>query len=67
MMGHFESFSEFIQMGKHGYYVWLSYGIGLLVIIYNVLSIYLEEQLYFKDAKRRLKRQEREHSKKKSV
>jgi heme exporter protein D len=67
MMGHFESFSEFIQMGKHGYYVWLSYGIGLLVIIYNVLSVYLEEQLYFKDAKRRLKRQEREQSEKKSV
>jgi heme exporter protein D len=67
MMGHFESFSEFIQMGKHGYYVWLSYGIGLLVIVYNILSVYLEERLYFKDAKRRLKRQEREQSEKKSV
>lgn len=26
----FESFSAFLQMGKHGFYVWLSYGVGLL-------------------------------------
>ncbi len=67
MMGYFESFSEFIQMGKHGLYVWLSYGIGLLIIIYNVLSVYLDERQFFKDAKRRLKRQDRELSEKKSV
>lgn len=67
MMGHFESFAEFIQMGKHGYYVWLSYGISLLVIIYNILSVYLDERWYFKDAKRRLKRQDREKSEKKAV
>ncbi|WP_068750299.1 heme exporter protein CcmD, partial [Oleiphilus sp. HI0123] len=26
----FDSFSEFLNMGGHGLYVWLCYGIGLL-------------------------------------
>ncbi|MBD1389832.1 heme exporter protein CcmD [Neiella sp. HB171785] len=25
----FDSFAAFLQMGKHGFYVWLSYGVGL--------------------------------------
>jgi heme exporter protein D len=31
----FESFSEFLAMGHHGLYVWLAYGIALVVIIGN--------------------------------
>lgn len=34
----FESFSDFINMGGHGLYVWLSYGLGLLTI---ALCLYL--------------------------
>ncbi len=33
----FESFSDFINMGGHGLYVWLSYGLGLVVILVSVL------------------------------
>lgn len=29
----FESFAEFIAMGKHGFYVWLAYGATLSVIM----------------------------------
>ena len=29
----FDSFSEFLNMGGHGLYVWLCYGIGLLVFL----------------------------------
>jgi heme exporter protein D len=29
----FESFSDFIQMGKHGLYVWSTYGFSLVVIL----------------------------------
>ncbi|QEH44219.1 heme exporter protein CcmD [Aggregatibacter actinomycetemcomitans] len=28
----FQSWSEFINMGGYGFYVWLSYGLSLLVI-----------------------------------
>jgi heme exporter protein D len=56
-MGHFETFSEFIQMGKHGLYVWLSYGISLIVIVYNIVADYIERQQFFREAKRRLKRE----------
>ncbi|QGX41396.1 heme exporter protein CcmD [Permianibacter aggregans] len=27
------SFSEFLNMGGHGFYVWLSYGVGLVVTV----------------------------------
>ncbi len=56
-MGYFETFSEFIQMGKHGLYVWLSYGISLIVIVYNIVADYIERQQFFREAKRRLKRE----------
>jgi heme exporter protein D len=56
-MGSFETFSDFIQMGKHGLYVWLSYGISLVVILYNILSVYLDKRQFFREAKRRLKRE----------
>ena len=35
---HFDSVNSLIHMDGHGLYVWSSYGIGLLVIAYNVLS-----------------------------
>ncbi len=34
----FDSISEFIAMGRHGYYVWLAYGLTALVIAANVLQ-----------------------------
>ncbi len=59
MMGYFASFTEFLQMGKHGLYVWLSYGSGLLVIVYNIWSAYWDRRQFFNEAKRRLKREKR--------
>ena len=29
----FESFSEFVAMGKHGFYVWLVYGVSLATLL----------------------------------
>ena len=34
----FNSFSEFLSMGGHGLYVWLSYALGLIVILANLVS-----------------------------
>ncbi len=59
MIGHFDTFADFLQMGKHGLYVWLSYGLSLIVFLYNILANSLERRQFFKDAKRRLKREKR--------
>lgn len=29
---------EFLYMGGYGYYVWSAYGLGLLVLVLNVIS-----------------------------
>lgn len=34
----FESFSDFLAMGKHGLYVWSAYGICFTVLAINVLA-----------------------------
>ena len=35
---HFENWSDFLTMDGHGLYVWSAYAIGLLVVLYNVVS-----------------------------
>ena len=46
----FDSWREFFAMGGHGFYVWLSYGLSLAVVLGNVLLTrssrrrYLQEQ-----------------------
>lgn len=43
----FESFNEFIDMGGYGPFVWAVYGIGIAVLLYNViLPILLERRLF---------------------
>jgi heme exporter protein D len=29
----FDSFSEFLQMGRHGFYVWSTYGISTIILL----------------------------------
>jgi len=57
-MGYFASFADFLQMGKHGLYVWLSYGIFLTIIIYNSVTVIINKRLFFKNAKRQLRREQ---------
>ncbi|MET4695472.1 heme exporter protein CcmD [Endozoicomonas lisbonensis] len=40
----FDSVSSLIDMGGHGVYVWTAYGIGLLVILYNIGVPLLRQQ-----------------------
>ena len=56
-MGQFASFTDFLEMGKHGLYVWLSYGIALVIILYNVVAVILNKRRFFNEAKRRLRRE----------
>jgi heme exporter protein D len=50
--------AAFLQMGTHGLYVWLSYGIALVIFIYNIFSAYWLKRQYFINAKRRLRREQ---------
>jgi len=34
----FDSFSDFLAMGRHGLYVWLCYGIFFVVLVANILA-----------------------------
>ena len=38
MNSEFNSFAEFLAMGSHGFYVWLAYGVGLLVFLFLLLE-----------------------------
>ena len=35
---YFSSFASLLNMEGHGIYVWTAYGIGLLIIAYNIIS-----------------------------
>lgn len=54
----FESFAEFLNMGGHGLYVWLSYGLGLLVVLLNLILPHLQSKSVQRDLSRRLRREE---------
>ncbi|WP_300522193.1 heme exporter protein CcmD [Alcanivorax sp.] len=51
----FDSFADFLAMGKHGFYVWSAYGVSALLIIANMaLAIRAQGQV-----RQRLVRQQR--------
>ena len=53
----FDSLEAFFAMGKHGFYVWLSYGVGFAVILINILLARRQRNRAF-DQVRRLVRLE---------
>lgn len=55
----FNSLAEFIAMGRHGLYVWLSYGLTALIIIYNVMQPKLYRRRLLKEQAQRLRREKR--------
>ncbi|KGS11265.1 MULTISPECIES: heme exporter protein CcmD [Pseudomonas syringae group] len=56
---NFESFSDFLAMGRHGLFVWSAYGLCALVLLINVLLPVLARQRYLKQQAHRLKRERR--------
>ena len=55
---NFNSVSEFLAMGGHGLYVWLSYGLGLVVIVANLVLPKLSRNRLLAEQKRRLRRED---------
>ena len=54
----FDSFTEFMQMGGHGMYVWLSYGLTSLVVVHNFISPMLTRKKVIKDIERQWRREQ---------
>jgi heme exporter protein D len=57
----FDSFTEFLAMGKHGLYVWLCYGITALVIVANVIAP-MRQRKKLIDQQTRLQRREKKNA-----
>ncbi|MDD1965732.1 heme exporter protein CcmD [Pseudomonas putida] len=53
----FETFGDFLAMGKHGLFVWTAYGICLMVLAINVASPLLARWRYLQQEARRLRRE----------
>lgn len=54
---NFESFSDFIAMGGHGLYVWISYGVALLIFVANIVLPVIKKKEIVKKHVQRLKRE----------
>lgn len=54
---YFDSFNSFIDMGGHGLYVWLSYGIFLLILVWNLVLLKTNRLGALKEAKRTWQRE----------
>lgn len=55
---HFSTLSDFIAMGGHGFYVWSSYGITLLLLLtLTIVSVTKRKSLLKNIAKRNLHEQ----------
>jgi heme exporter protein D len=47
----FDSIADFLSMGGHGLYVWLSYGVSVVVVVANVLSVRSARSRYLRLAR----------------
>jgi len=53
---------EFFAMGGYAFYVWMSYGIALVVLIANLVSPLMQRRKLLADIARRQRRQRRAES-----
>ena len=55
----FESWSELLDMGGYGFYVWLSYGLSLLAIVVLIVQSLAGKSTVLKSIKREQQREAR--------
>ncbi|NVK37323.1 MAG: heme exporter protein CcmD [Gammaproteobacteria bacterium] len=55
----FDSFTELFNMGGHGVFVWLSYGLSALIIAQNFISPMLTRKKVIKDIERQMRREQK--------
>ena len=57
MNGSEFSWSEFFHMGGYATFVWSSYGLALVMVVFNVVSPMLERKRVISRVKRAMKRE----------
>ena len=53
----FSSFSDFVHMGGHGLYVWMAYGAGAIILIYNLAGPGMRKSTVIKKLSQQFKRE----------
>jgi len=53
----FESMADFLAMGGHGLYVWLAYGIALVILVLNIVQPLRLTRQFFAQQSRLVRRQ----------
>jgi heme exporter protein D len=53
----FDSFADFIAMGKHGVYVWSSYGLTFAIIVGLLWQARQQRQRFFQEQMQQMKRE----------
>ncbi len=56
---YFESFSEFLNMGGHGLYVWMAYGLSAVLLAINVVLPIMHKRQLVKEQARKLRREQK--------
>ncbi len=56
----FESLADFLAMGRHGFYVWLAYGVTFVIVGWNVLQPWLRRKKLVQEQAGALRREARE-------
>ena len=55
----FQSWSDLIQMGGYGFYVWLSYGLSFIAIVALIIQSLMGKSAVLKSVKREQQRESR--------
>ena len=58
MNGSEFSWSEFFAMGGYAFFVWVSYGLTLLVIVFNIVMPLIQRKQVIKRVKRAIRREQ---------
>jgi heme exporter protein D len=57
----FESFADFLAMGKHGPYVWAAYGVSFAIVLWNAVQPWRQRRKWLHEQAGALKREAREN------
>lgn len=54
----FESFAEFLAMGKHGFYIWLSYGCSFVILLVMGINSFRQPNVQLEKIRQRMQREQ---------
>ena len=55
----FDSFADFLAMGRHGLYVWSAYGVTFVIVLWNAVQPVLQRRRLLKEQAGLIKREAR--------